>query len=126
MNATPDMLSTALKMLAALGLVLGGLGVFFFFAKKVMHKNIGGNQDKLIHVLASQYLGMKKNISAVQVPGAILIIGIAGDSIRLLTEIKDKEILDQYKKQASGNMSPSFSDHLNKITSRFMAPRDGE
>lgn len=126
MNATPDMLSTALKMLAALGLVLGGLGVFFFFAKKVMHKNIGGNQDKLIHVLASQYLGMKKNISAVQVPGAILIIGIAGDSIRLLTEIKDKEILDQYKKQASGNMSPSFSDHLNKITSRFMAPRDGD
>ena len=126
MNATPDMLSTALKMLAALGLVLGGLGVFFFFAKKVMHKNIGGNQDKLIHVLASQYLGMKKNISAVQVPGAILIIGIAGDSIRLLTEIKDKEILDQYKKQASGDMSPSFSDHLNKITSRFMAPRDGD
>lgn len=126
MNATPDMLSTALKMLAALGLVLGGLGVFFFFAKKVMHKNIGGNQDKLIHVMASQYLGMKKNISAVQVPGAILIIGIAGDSIRLLTEIKDKEILDQYKKQASGNMSPSFSDHLNKITSRFMAPRDGD
>ena len=126
MNATPDMLSTALKMLAALGLVLGGLGVFFFFAKKVMHKNIGGNQDKLIHVLANQYLGMKKNISAVQVPGAILIIGISGDSIRLLTEIKDKEILDQFKKQASGNMSPSFSDHLNKITSRFMAPRDGD
>ncbi len=126
MNATPDMLSTALKMLAALGLVLGGLGVFFFFAKKVMHKNISGNQDKLIHVLANQYLGMKKNISAVQVPGAILIIGISGDSIRLLTEIKDKEILDQFKKQASGNMSPSFSDHLNKITSRFMAPRDGD
>ena len=126
MNATPDMLSTALKMLAALGLVLGGLGVFFFFAKKVMHKNIGGNQDKLIHVLANQYLGMKKNISAVQVPGAILIVGISGDSIRLLTEIKDKEILDQFKNQASGNMSPSFSDHLNKITSRFMAPRDGD
>ena len=126
MNATPDMLSTALKMLAALGLVLGGLGVFFFFAKKVMHKNIGGNQDKLIHILANQYLGMKKNISAVQVPGAILIIGISGDSIRLLTEIKDKEVLDQFKKQASGNMSPSFSDHLNKITSRFMAPRDGD
>ena len=126
MNETPDMLSTALKMLAALGLVLGGLGVFFFFAKKVMHKNIGGNQDKLIHILANQYLGMKKNISAVQVPGAILIIGISGDSIRLLTEIKDKEVLDQFKKQASGNMSPSFSDHLNKITSRFMAPRDGD
>ena len=126
MNATPDMLSTALKMLAALGLVLGGLGVFFFFAKRVMHKNIGRNQDKLIHVLANQYLGMKKNISAVQVPGAILIIGISGDSIRLLTKIEDPEILERFQKQAVGHLAPSFSDHLNKITSRFLAPKNGD
>ena len=29
MNAAPDMLATAFKMLAALALVLGGLGIFF-------------------------------------------------------------------------------------------------
>ena len=126
MNATPDMLSTAFKMLVALGLVLGGLGVFFFFAKRVMRKDIGGNRDKLIHVLANQYLGVKKNISVVQVPGAILILGISGDSIRLLTKIEDKEILDQIQTQISGPMAPSFSDHLNKITRRFLAPKSGE
>jgi flagellar biogenesis protein FliO len=126
MNATPDMLSTAFKMLAALGLVLGGLGVLFFFAKRIMRKDIGGNQQKLIHVLANQYMGMKKNISVVQVPGAILVVGISGDSIRLLAKIEDKEILDQFQKQASGHMTPSFSDHLNKITSRFLAPKNGE
>ena len=126
MNASPDMLSTAFKMLAALGIVLGGLEVFFFFAKKIMHRDIGGREEKLIHVLASQYLGSKKSISAVQVPGAILVVGISGDSIRLLTEIKDKEILDQFKKQANTNMSASFSDHLNKITSRFLAPKNGD
>jgi len=126
MNATPDMLSTAFKMLVALGLVLGGLGVFFFFAKRVLRKDIGGNRDKLIHVLANQHLGVKKNISLVQVPGAILVIGISGDSIRLLTKIEDKEILDQFQTQANGPMAPSFSDHLNKITSRFLAPKNGE
>lgn len=126
MNATPDMLATALKMLAALGLVLGGLGIFFFFVKRVMHRDIGRRQEKMIHVLASQYMGSKKNISAVQVPGAILVVGISGDSIRLLTEIKDKEILDQVKKQASDHLSPSFSDHLNKLTSRFLAPKNGD
>ena len=126
MNATPDMLSTAFKMLAALGLVLGGLGVFFFLAKKVMRKDIGGNRDKLIHVLANQYLGMKKNISMVQVPGAILILGISGDSIRLLTKIEDKEVLDQFQTQESGQIVPSFSDQLNKITSRFLTPKNGE
>ncbi|MGD2184593.1 MAG: flagellar biosynthetic protein FliO [Desulfobacterales bacterium] len=126
MNATPDMLSTALKMLAALALVLGGLGIFFFFAKRVMHKNIGGNPDKLIRVLANQYMGMKKNISVVQVPGAILVIGISGDSIRLLTQIDDKEILDQIQKQGSGHVAPSFSEHLNKITSRFLTTKNGK
>ena len=126
MNATPDMLSTAVKMLVALGLVLGGLGVFFFLAKRVMRKDIGGNQDKLIQVLANQYLGMKKNISLVQVPGAILILGIAGDSIRLLTKIEDKEILDQFNKQTRRQMTPSFSEHLNKITSRFLTSKDSE
>ena len=126
MNATPDMLSTALKMLAALGLVLGGLGVFFFFAKRVMRKDIGRNQGKLIRVLANQYMGMKKNIAMVQVPGVILVIGISGDSIRLLTKIEDKNILDQIQKEGSGHIAPSFSDHLNKITRRFLAPKNGE
>ena len=126
MNATPDMLSTAVKMLVALGLVLGGLGVFFFLAKKVMRKDIGGNQDRLIHVLANQYLGMKKNISLVKVPGVILILGIAGDSIRLLAKIEDKEILDRFNEPTSRQMTPSFSEHLNKITSRFRAAKDGE
>lgn len=126
MNATPDMLSTAFKMLAALGLVIGGLGIFFFLAKRIMHKDVGGKQEKLIHVLSNQYMGAKKSISAVQVPGAILVVGISGDSIRLLTKIENPEILDRFKKQASGNMSPSFSDHLSKITSRFLAPKNGD
>ena len=44
MNATPDMLATALKMLAALALVLGGLGIFFYFTKRVMRKDIGNSR----------------------------------------------------------------------------------
>ena len=57
MNTSPDMLATALKMLAALALVLGGLGIFFYFGKRVMRKDIGGSGEKMIRVLASQYIG---------------------------------------------------------------------
>ena len=126
MNATPNMLYTAFKMLAALGLVLGGLGVFFFFAKRLMHRDVGGSPDKLIRVLASQYMGVKKNISVVQVPGALLVLGITSDSIRLLTKIKDKEILEQIQKQASGHIGTTFTDQLNKITGRFLASKNGD
>jgi len=51
MNATPDMLTTAFKMLAALMLVLAGLGILFYFTKRVMRKDIGGPANKMIRVL---------------------------------------------------------------------------
>jgi flagellar protein FliO/FliZ len=124
MNATPDMLATALKMLAALALVLGGLGIFFYFTKRVMRKDIGASRGHMIRVLANQYIGLKKNISLVQIPGAILVVGIAGDSICLLTKIEDKNILDQIHDQGAGRMTSSFSDQLNKITGRFMGHRN--
>jgi flagellar protein FliO/FliZ len=126
MNATPDMLSTALKMLAALALVLGGLGFFFFLTKRLMRKAAGRTHDKMIRVMANQYMGVKKSISLVQVPGALLVIGISGDSIRLLTQIEDKDILDQIQNEETGLSTPSFADHLNKIKSRFLASNRGE
>ncbi|MGD9279661.1 MAG: flagellar biosynthetic protein FliO [Desulfobacterales bacterium] len=124
MNATPDMLATALKMLAALALVLGGLGIFFYYTKRVMRRDIGTSGGQMVRVLANQYIGLKKNIALVQIPGAILVVGIAGDSICLLTKIEDKTILDQIHDQGSGRLTPSFSDQLNKITSRFIGHRN--
>ena len=126
MNATPDMISTALKMLAALMLVLGGLAIFFYIAKRVMRREIGGPANKMIRVLASQYVGLKKNISLIEVPGALLVIGISGDNIRLLTKIKDKKILDQIHDRQAERLNPSFSDHLNKIAGRFTADKSNQ
>ena len=126
MNTTPDMLATSFKMLAALALVLGGLGIFFYITKRVLRKDIGSSRGEMIRVLASQYIGLKKNISLVQIPGAILVVGIAGDSIRLLTKIEDKTILDQIHDRGSGRITPSFSDQLNKITSRFIGHRNDQ
>ena len=126
MNATPDMLGTAFKMLAALGLVLGGLGIFFYFTKRVMRKSSGGSGDRLIRVLANQYIGLKKNIALVEIPGAILVVGITGDAIRLLTKIDDPTILGNIQDPTGERIPPSFSDHLTKLTRRFTAAKNGE
>ena len=123
MNATPDMMATTLKMVAALALVLAVLGVFFYISKRVMRKDAGTAGGKMIRVLASQYIGMKKNISLVQVPGAILVVGIAGDSIRLLTRIDDPEVLERFHDPQNEHTIPSFSDHLNKLTRRFLTSK---
>ena len=126
MNATPDMLTTTLKMISALALVLAGLGVFFYISKRVMRKDTLVSGGKMIRVLASQYIGLKKNIALVEVPGAILVVGIAGDTIRLLTKIKDPAILDQIHEPGNDRIAPTFSEHLNKITRRFTASKNDQ
>jgi flagellar protein FliO/FliZ len=126
MNTGPDMLATAFKMLAALALVLGGMGIFFYFGKRVMRKEGSSSGGRMIRVLASQYIGLKKNISIVEIPGAILVVGITADTIRLLTKIEDKEILDQIHDQRAGHATPSFADHLNKISRRLFVNKNDQ
>jgi len=125
-NTSPDMLATAFKMLAALALVLGGMGIFFYFTKRVMRKDGRSSGGQMIRVLASQYIGLKKNISIVEIPGAILVVGVTADTIRLLTKIDDKTILDQIHDQRAGYPTPSFSEHLNKITRRFLVHKNDQ
>ena len=125
MNAAPDLTMTALKMISALGIVLGGLFIVFYFSKRFMNRDGSGSNQKLIKVLASQYIGVKKNISLVEVPGAVLVLGISNDTIRLLTKIEDQATLDKLRQSETGNPL-SFSDHLNKITSRFRTIKSGD
>ena len=126
MNYYSDLIPTALKMLSALALVLAGLGLAIFFAKRMITNRVGGNGEKLICILGSSYLGVKKSISLVRVPGAILVLGISGDTIRLLTKIEDRKILDKFKgfdPQAPGY---SFTQQLHKFSLRLKEGRHGK
>ncbi len=118
MNYHPDLLSTVLKMITALVIVLGGLFIVFYFLRRILKREVGGSSEKLIRVLASSYIGVKKNISLIEVPGSILVLGVTSDNICLLTKIEDEEILNRFKRPEEKKRSTSFSDQLNKLCSR--------
>jgi flagellar protein FliO/FliZ len=118
MNTAPDALSTALQMFTALGIVLGGLLVVFYFMKRFLKRDKGGSSQQLIRVVASQYVGIKKNIALVEVPGAVLVVGITNDNISLLTKIEDKIVIDGIRQERS-RTTPSFADHLQRLTARI-------
>ena len=119
MNYSPDLISTALKMLVSLAVVLGGLFVTFYFMKRLLNKKMAGSEDKLIRVLANTYIGVKKNISLVEVPGALLVIGITNDNISLLSKIEDEEILNGLRISYAERGQVSFSDHLHNLSGKF-------
>ena len=118
MNTPPNIASTAIQMLTALGIVLGGLLVVFYLMKRFLKRDVGGSKEQLIKVISSQYIGIKKNISLVEIPGSVLVVGISNDNISLLTKIEDKVVLDGIR-QEKLRVAPSFSDHLQRLTDRF-------
>ena len=121
MNYTPDLLSTSLKMLSALGIVLGGMLVLFYFMKRYLKRDFSGSKGKLIRVLASSYIGVKKNISLIEIPGSVLVVGITNDNISLLSKIEDKDILNKLKLSEEDRNQASFSEHFQKLSSKFKA-----
>ena len=125
MNTAPDLVSTAFRMLTVLGILLGGLFVVFYFMKRFLKRDIGGSKEQLIKVIASQYIGIKKNISLIEIPGSILVVGVSNDNISLLTKIEDKVVLDVLR-QESSRITPSFSDHLQRLTGRFKQAKNNE
>ena len=124
MNTTPDVVSNAFEMLTALGIVLGGLLVIFYLMKRYMKKSVGDSKGQLIRVIASQYIGFKKNIALVEVPGTILVIGISNDSISLLTKIEEGADWAGIRPETSG-YSPSFIDNLQRLAARFKSTDGG-
>ena len=118
MNTAPDVFSTALQMLTALGIVLGGLLVVFYLVKRFLKRDVGGSKEQFIRVIANHYIGIKKNIALVEVPGAILVVGVSNDNISLLTKIDDQSVLDGIRQERSQS-TPSFSDHLQRLTAKI-------
>ena len=125
MNTAPDALSSTLQMLTALAVVLGGLFVVFYFLKRYLRRDVVGAGNPLIRVIANQYIGVKKNIALVEVPGTVLVLGITNDRISLLTKIEEQGVLDSIKSETT-RMTPSFSDHLQRLTSRLKQTGDGD
>ena len=72
MNYDPDLISTSLKMLAVLTILLGGLLIILYYTKRKFVSQVGGSKGRLIRILGNTYIGVKKQISLVEIPGAVL------------------------------------------------------
>lgn len=110
------MLIPMLKTMLSLGVVLAILIFLFYGFKRFAQRGLTGSRNKLITILASQYIGTKKSISIVQVPGALLVLGVTNDRIDLLTQITDSQLIDSILADHRMTGGSAFSEHLSKMT----------
>ncbi len=109
-----DSLSLFWKTMRKLGFVIFLLLIFSFGIKILKNSQAGNTRDvvsvvkkfargalfqdkKLIQVLSTHYLDQKKSISVVKVSGRLLVLGVAAESINLITQISDDSLLDEFE-----------------------------
>ena len=114
MTSSPDMMVAGLKMVVALGMVLAFLFLLLFALRRLSGGRFGSAKGNRIRILESQYVGVKKSISLVQVPGKVLVIGITPDRMQLLDTLReDIEIQEDQSKTPTPFGSMLF-DRLKK------------
>jgi flagellar biosynthetic protein FliO len=120
MNAAPELIPSALKMISALAIVLGGMFVVVHFARRYLRRAGAATHHRLVRVIASQAIGVKKNLLLVDVPDAVLVLGVSGDRIQMLSRIDDPETLSQVRGHV-GPSGPRFQEHLARLIARRKA-----
>ncbi|MFQ5543468.1 MAG: flagellar biosynthetic protein FliO [Nitrospiria bacterium] len=86
-----DSLSSLVKMISALFLVVGMILLCAYGAKRFLRGRLSqwGN-NPLVNILSTTYLGPKKEISVIEVGEKYLVIGVTPNNISLLTALDQK------------------------------------
>jgi len=69
--------------------------------------------EKIINVIAKSALNSKQAIYVVEVPERILILGVSGDNINILSEIKEPSTIKSLKE---GSKEGIFAQYLKGFT----------
>ena len=117
MNPTP-LVTDGLKMIGVLVFIVGGLIYLNHYIRRQMHAGGRLSGRRRISVLENAHLGVKKSIAMVQVPGAVLVLGVTNDRITLLERIAETDdVWGAASNSADEAVTPrSFKDHLRQLT----------
>jgi flagellar protein FliO/FliZ len=116
MNYSPDLTWATIKMILSLGLVLAIVWGLYRVAKKRLPMIHGSGNGRHIQVVENHYLGVKKQITMVRVPGSILVLGIGADQMSLLTQIVDPAIIQSIEAVQAPSKTVRFKDQLRRFT----------
>jgi flagellar biosynthetic protein FliO len=123
MTPSPDLTLATIKMVVSLVLVLGLLWGLYLLTRKKISAGHKSGPGEMIQILENRYLGVKKSIALVQVPGSILVVGVSADKLNLLNKIDDPGILSTLDAKRTQKIQPNFIS-LFKRAAQHQVVRD--
>jgi len=114
-----SLVSSFLKMIFALAIVLGLLIGVMYFIKNFMQRTAPSAEDQsLINILSSRYLGPKSSIILVEVMDQVIVVGISGQQMTPLARIDDPLAVSKIKGLRTSARPSAFSgDKIAKLLS---------
>jgi flagellar protein FliO/FliZ len=105
-----SLIASFLKMIFALAIVLGLLIGVMYFVKRFMQQTgaVSDNQP-LINIISSKYLGPKSRIIVVEVIDKILVVGISNQQMTTLAAIDDPLAIARIRIGKSNSQIVNFS-----------------
>lgn len=116
MSAAPDLTTAAFKMVGSLGVVLFIVWALYRVAKTKLPISPMGGKANFIQLIDNQYVGVKKSIALVQIPGSVLVVGVGSDNVNLLAQIDDPELVNTITATPKKNRALNFKDQLHRLT----------
>jgi flagellar protein FliO/FliZ len=120
-----SLISSFLKMIFALAVVLGLLIGVMYFVKMFMQQTgaVSDNQS-LINVISSKYLGPKNRIVLIEVLDQLLVVGISNQQMTTLAAIEDPQAIAKVRSSQVNSKVVDFpGSRLAKYVSQFsLAP----
>jgi flagellar protein FliO/FliZ len=106
---TISLFSSFIKMIFALAIVLGLLiGGMYFVKRFLQNTGPAANNQALINVISSKYLGPKSSIILLEVLDQIIVVGISGQQMTTLACIDDPLAVAKIKTTRSNPPNINF------------------
>lgn len=118
MSGSSDLTLAVVKMVLSLALILALLWALQRWIARRQASSSGPEHRKLIRVVDSHYLGAKKSIAVVEVPGYLLIIGLGAEQVNLLARIKQSEGVSGIAATKSGSKPQGFLECFKELACR--------
>ncbi len=94
----PSLGEAFVKIGSALAVVLALILIISFAAKKYLGALEGGfGGKKQLKVLSSHFIGVKKNVTIIEVGGEVLVLGVTNHNINLLARYSEPEKIEEIK-----------------------------
>jgi len=129
-NTQHGLMESAANVFGSLIIVLGILLIALYVSKNYLKREYAFARGSAVRVLGSTPLGMKKSVSLVKIPGAVLVLGVSQDTVTLLSKIENNEViamLSSEDEKTSGNSAArNFRVHAQRPSEQRRASDSGQ